>query len=77
MKIKIGNYILSLEKHNTQISQIFETEKKSISNDKNTVFMIVVLFVFASGFLIGKATYDKSPISREEYNEINKLEYYE
>lgn len=77
MKIKIGNYILSFEKQKNQISKMHEIEKDSISNDKNFVMIIILLYVFATGFLVGKATYDNRPISQEEYDENNKLEYYE
>ena len=77
MKIKIGNYILNFEKQKNQISKMHEIENDSISNDKNFVMIIILLYVFATGFLVGKATYDNRPISQEEYYENNKLEYYE
>ena len=48
-----------------------------MKNDNNIVILIVLLSVFAAGFLVGKAIYDKRPITQEEYNELHEQQYYE
>lgn len=43
--------------------------------ETNQVILILILAAFAFGFLIASALY--KPISEEDYNELQKTEWYE
>ena len=43
--------------------------------DTNAVILIIALMAFALGFLVASALY--RPISKENYNELQKTEWYD
>lgn len=45
--------------------------------DFNIGMLIIILAAFAFGFLVASAIYDDRPISQEDYNELQKTEWYE
>lgn len=45
--------------------------------ETNQVILIMLLFAFALGFILSQAIYDDTPITEEEYRELQKSEWYE